>query len=178
MGPIIGAAFGCIWSGVVADRLTLMLARRNNGVREPEQRLWPLALSAILSCAGLIIWGVGAQHNVSWPGLAIGLGVLTFSVITGGSIALSYNVDCFKDISGMSTTSVIIIRNTLGFAVSYGITPWYTNMGLQDCFIMAGFLSLGCTSTFLFMFWKGKSLRRRSAPRYWHLAQKGIKVAH
>lgn len=175
LGPIIGAALGCVWSGVIADRLTLMLTRRNRGIREPEQRLWPLALSAVLSCAGLIIWGVGAQHNVSWPGLAIGLGVLTFSVVTGSSIALSYNVDCFKDISGMSTTSVIIIRNTLGFAISYGITPWYTNMGLQNCFIMAGFLSLGCTSTFLLMIWKGKSLRRHSAPRYWRLAQKGIK---
>lgn len=177
LGPIIGAALGCIWSGVIADRLTLMLTRRNRGIREPEQRLWPLALSAILSCAGLIIWGVGAQHNVSWPGLAIGLGILTFSVVTGGSIALSYNVDCFKDISGMSTTSVIIIRNTLGFAVSYGITPWYTNMGLQNCFIMAGFLSLGCTSTFLVMIWKGKSLRRHSAARYWRLAQKGINLS-
>ena len=177
LGPIIGAALGCVWSGVIADRLTLMLARRNRGIREPEQRLWPLALSAILSCAGLIIWGVGAQYNVSWPGLAIGLGTLTFSVVTGGSIALSYNVDCFKDISGMSTTSVIIIRNTLGFAISYGITPWYTNMGLQSCFIMAGFLSLGCTGTFLVMIWKGKSLRRHCAARYWHLAQKGIKIS-
>lgn len=174
LGPIIGAALGCVWSGVIADRLTLMLARRSRGIREPEQRLWPLALSAILSCAGLIIWGVGAQYNVGWAGLAIGLGVLTFSVVTGGSIALSYNVDCFKDISGMSTISVIIIRNTMGFAISYGITPWYTNMGLQNCFIMAGFLSLGCTFTFVFMIWKGKLLWRLGAPRYWRLAERAI----
>ncbi|OAQ59566.1 MFS transporter [Pochonia chlamydosporia 170] len=172
IGPIIGAAFGSLWSGVIADRLTLMLARRNKGVREPEQRLWPLALSAVLSCVGLIVWGVGAQHDVHWAGLAIGLGILTFSCVTGGSIALSYNVDCFKDISGESTTAVIIIRNTLGFAISYGITPWYTNMGLQNCFITAGFLSLGCTSSFLLMIWKGKSLRRHSAQRYWQYAGK------
>ena len=178
IGPIIGAAIGCVWSGVIADRLTLWLARRNRGIREPEQRLWPLTLSAVLSCAGLIVWGAGAQHNVSWPILAVGLGILTFSVVTGGSIALSYNVDCFKDISGMSTTSVIIIRNTLGFAISYGITPWYTNMGLQNCFIMAGFLSLGCTSSFLLMIWKGKALRRFSAQRYWAWAQKGVSVSH
>jgi MFS family permease len=172
IGPIIGAAFGTLWAGVIADRLTLWLARRNKGVREPEQRLWPLGLSALLSCAGLIIWGVGAQHSIHWAGLAIGLGILTFGCVTGGSIALSYNIDCFKDISGNSTTSVIIIRNTLGFAISYGITPWYTNMGLQNCFIMAGFLALGCTSTFLIMVWKGKALRQHSADRYWRYAEK------
>jgi MFS family permease len=174
-GPIIGAAFGSLWAGVIADKITLWLARRNNGVREPEQRLWPLALTSVLSCVGLIVWGVGAQQHIHWAGLAIGLGILTFSVVAGGSMALSYNVDCFKDISGDTTSSVIVIRNTLGFAISYGITPWYTNMGLQNCFIMAGFLSLACTATFLVMIWKGKALRARSAERYWRYAKESFK---
>jgi high-affinity Fe2+/Pb2+ permease len=93
-------------------------------------------------------------------------------------VALSYNVDCFKDISGNSTTSIIIIRNIMGFAMSYGITPWYTNMGLQNCFIMAGFLSLACTGTFLIMIWKGKALRRWSAPKYWEYAAKAKAFQH
>lgn len=174
-GPIIGAALGSLWAGIGADRITLWLARRNNGVREPEQRLWPLALTALLSCVGLIVWGVGAQHQIHWAGLAVGLGILTFSCVAGGSIALSYNIDCFKDISGESTTSIIVIRNTLGFAISYGITPWYTNMGLQNCFIMAGFLSLACTLTFLLMIWKGKAMRKHSAERYWIYARESFK---
>ncbi|KAK3386013.1 major facilitator superfamily domain-containing protein [Podospora didyma] len=176
-GPVIGAIFGCLWSGLVADRFTLYLARRNNGIREPEQRLWPLAFSALMSCVGLIVWGVGASLEMHWAGLAVGLGILAFSCVTGGSIALSYNIDCFKDISGDSTTAIIVIRNTLGFAMSYGITPWYTNIGLQNCFIMAGFLSLACTLTFLLMVWKGKALRKWSAARYWKYAAKTI-VSH
>jgi MFS family permease len=174
-GPIIGAALGSLWAGIGADRITLWLARRNNGVREPEQRLWPLLLTAVLSCVGLIVWGVGAQHHIHWAGLAVGLGILTFSCVAGGSVALSYNIDCFKEISGESTTSIIVIRNTLGFAISYGITPWYTNMGLQNCFIMAGFLSLACTLTFLLMIWKGKALRKQSAERYWRYARESFK---
>ncbi|KAK0610069.1 major facilitator superfamily protein [Bombardia bombarda] len=174
VGPVIGAGLGALWAGVAADRLTLYLARRNGGIREPEQRLWPLALSAVLSCVGLIVWGVGAQRQVHWAGLAIGLGILAFTCVVGGSVALSYNIDCFKDISSESTTSIIVIRNVLGFSISYGITPWYTNMGLQNCFIMAGFLSLGCTFTFLVMVWKGKALRKYSAEKYWRYAKRSF----
>lgn len=173
VGPIIGAALGALWSGKAADAFTLYLARRNGGIREAEQRLWPLAISSMLSAVGLIVWGVGAAHDIHWVGLVFGLGILTFSVVTGGSIALSYNVDCFKDISGPSTTTVIIIRNTLGFAVSYGITPWYTNMGLTNCFVMAGVISLACTLSFLFMIWKGKALRKHCARKYWIYAAEG-----
>ncbi len=179
-GPIIGAAFGSVWSGWIADKLTLWLARRNNGIREPEQRLWGLGICGLFTCSGLIIWGVGAYYQVHWAVLAVGLGILTAGVVAQGSIALSYNVDCFKDISGNSTTSIILVRNTMGFAIGYGITPWYTDMGLKSCFIMAGFLSLGTTYTFLLMIWKGKALRKFQAPRYWHYVEKcaGIGGGH
>jgi len=167
VAPIIGAAFATVWSGTIADRFTLYLARRNKGVREPEQRLWPLAISGTFTTAGLITWGVGAYYGTSWVGLCFGLGMLTFGVITGGSIAISYNVDCFKELGGESMISVIIIRNTLGFGFSYAITPWYTKQGLKNCFITAGFVSLACTATFLLLVLFGKSLRRFSRDKYW-----------
>ncbi|EME43948.1 hypothetical protein DOTSEDRAFT_88253 [Dothistroma septosporum NZE10] len=174
VGPMIGAVAGCAWGGLVADRLAIYLARRNGGIREPEERLWPLAVAGIFTTAGLITWGVGADHGVHWVGLVFGLGMLTFGLIVGGSVALSYAVDCFKEISGESMASVIIIRNTIGFGFSYAITPWYTNMGLQNCFVTAGFISLACMATFLVMVWRGKELRRRSTNVYWRYVASNI----
>jgi MFS family permease len=55
-GPMVGAVFGCLWAGTAADKLAIYLARRNGGWREPEQRLWPLAIAGIFSAAGLITW--------------------------------------------------------------------------------------------------------------------------
>ncbi|EJT70906.1 hypothetical protein GGTG_11929 [Gaeumannomyces tritici R3-111a-1] len=165
-GPIIGAAAASLWSGNAADWLALKLAWRNGGVREPEHRLWVLLLAAIVSSAGLITWGVGAYHGVHWVGLVFGLGMLTFGVVTGGSIAVSYNVDCFKEIAGETTVSVMLIRNTIGFGISYAITPWWTTQGLQNCFITAAMISIGCTMTFLILTFYGKRIRRWSIPAY------------
>ncbi|KAF7195155.1 putative MFS-type transporter [Pseudocercospora fuligena] len=171
VGPLIGAGLGCLWSGIVADKLALYLARRNNGTREPEHRLWPLAIAGFFSAVGLITWGVGADHHVHWIGLIFGLLMMTFGVVVGGSIGLSYAVDCFKEITGESMASIIIIRNTIGFGFSYAITPWYTNMGLTNCFITAGFVALACMATFLIMIKYGKAMRRGSARLYWEYAE-------
>ncbi|KAF2768579.1 MFS general substrate transporter [Teratosphaeria nubilosa] len=173
-GPIVGAIFACTLAGTLTDRLALYLARRNNGIREPEQRLWPLTIAGVMSGAGLITWGVGAYHGIHWSGLAFGLGMMVFGLVVGGAVALAYAVDCFKEISGESMASVIIIRNTIGFGFSYAITPWYTGMGLQNCFILAGFVALACMSTFLLMLSKGKALRAASASTYWRYVESSI----
>lgn len=165
-GPIIGAAFASLWAGNAADWIALQLARRNKGIREPEHRLWVLAVSGVISAAGLITWGVGAYNNVHWVGLVFGLGMLTFGCVTGGSIAVSYNVDCFKEIAGETTVSVMLIRNTIGFGISYAITPWWTSQGLQNCFITTAAISLVCSFTFLFFIVYGKRIRRWSIPAY------------
>ena len=39
-GPIIGVFVGSFISGVLADKLVLRLARRNNGIWLSEHRLW------------------------------------------------------------------------------------------------------------------------------------------
>jgi MFS family permease len=165
-GPILGAAVASLWSGNAADFIALRLARKNKGVREPEHRLWVLLVSGIMSAAGLIVWGVGAYHDAHWVGLVFGLGMLTFGCVTGGAIAVSYNADCFKELAGETTVSVMLIRNTIGFGFSYAITPWWTTQGLQYCFITAGIVSLACTFTFLFVIVWGKRIRRWSIPAY------------
>ncbi|KAH7042103.1 major facilitator superfamily domain-containing protein [Macrophomina phaseolina] len=177
LSPFVAAGLAAVWSGWSADKLAIFLARRNGGIREPEQRLWALLLSGLLCAAGLILWGVGAARGVHWFGLIFGLGLLAFSVVSGGSIALSYDVDCFKEISGESMISIMIIRNTMGFAVSYGIDPWIDDMGLQNCFITVALVALACTYTFLPVVWYGKQLRRFSAKKYWEYVETSV-VAH
>ncbi|RFU24082.1 hypothetical protein B7463_g12253, partial [Scytalidium lignicola] len=178
MAPLIGAAFACLWSGFYADKLAIWFAHRNGGVREAEHRLWSLLVSGFIAPVGLIVWGVGAAHQIHWIGLMFGIGMLTFSVVCGGATALSYNVDCFKDLAGETLIAVIIVRNTLGFGFSYAITPWVDNQGLIRTFVAVGMVALAATLTFLIMVYAGKRLRRFSAKRYYAYVATSVAGAH
>ncbi len=104
-------------------------------------------------------------------GLMFALAFLNFGLVVGATTSLAYNVDCFKDISGETLILVIIIRNTMGYGMAYGITPWLDASGLQHTFIGTAFLYLGCTFSFLIMMIWGRRLRKMSAKRYWRFVE-------
>ncbi|KAF5685960.1 HOL1-like transporter [Fusarium circinatum] len=155
----LGTIIAAILAGRLSDWLTIKLARRNNGIMEAEHRLWPLAICVIGVPASLILWGVGAQHGVHWFGLIFAM--CTF----------------YYELSGDAIVTIILVRNTMSFAISYGITPWITNMGYQNCFTSAAFIALAACSACFVMIKFGKLLRQRSAPRYKELVDDDKRVA-
>jgi MFS family permease len=171
VSPLLGSFAGALWAGWIGDRVALYLARRNGGMREPEHRLWILVASALIGAAGFLLWGVGAAYQINSVAIIVGTGMVMASVVVGGSVSLAYGVDCFKEISGEAMMLIIVIRNTIGFGFSYGITPWIDAQGYLKTFVAVGMLSLGCTLTFLIFTFFGKSLRRMSAKKYWEYVQ-------
>ena len=171
---MVGVAGASLFTGYFSDWLTIRIARKNNGIFEPEQRLWLFAVTTITIPASLILWGVGAAHHVHWFGLIVAMCTTAFSNTCGITLSVNYLVDSYRDMSGDGMTSVIIVRNTMSFAIGYGITPWLDNLGTQNCFISAAFVGLAVSAVFLFMIWKGKSLREKTKVKYWQLVKKNI----
>jgi MFS family permease len=165
----IGVIIGSLISGRCSDWLTIKLARRNNGVMEAEHRLWPFALCVIVVPGGLILWGVGAAQGIHWFGLIFAMGVLALATTFGVTLSINYLIDSYHDISGDAIVTVILVRNTMSFAISYGITPWLTNLGYQNCFISAAFIGMAASLVFLFMIKFGKTFRAKSAARYYEI---------
>ncbi|EXK76196.1 hypothetical protein FOQG_19047 [Fusarium oxysporum f. sp. raphani 54005] len=166
-----GTAVGSLVSGRMSDWLTIKLARQNNGVMEAEHRLWPLMICVVLVPTSLILWGVGAQQGVHWFFLILAMGALAAACAIGLTISINYLIDCYHGLAGNAIVSIILIRNTMSFAISYGITPWVTNMGYQNCFISAALIGLVTCSAFFVMIKFGKALRCRSARRYAELVR-------
>ncbi|UPK92228.1 hypothetical protein LCI18_003163 [Fusarium solani-melongenae] len=168
----IGVIVGALVSGNFSDWLTIKLARRNNGIMEAEHRLWPFAICVIMVPGSLILWGVGAQHGVHWFGLIFAMGCLAFTSAVGITLSVNYLIDSYHDISGDAIVTVILVRNTMSFAISYGITPWLTDLGYQNCFISAAFVGMTASLVFLVMIKYGKSLRIKSAAKYEELVKR------
>ncbi|KAJ5271432.1 hypothetical protein N7505_007190 [Penicillium chrysogenum] len=171
LAPITGVIMGSIFTGRFSDWLTVKLARRNNGVMEAEHRLWPFLACLVLVPSSLILWGVGAAHEIHWFGLIVGMCILAFTNACGIALSVNYFIDSYRELSGIAMASVILVRNTMSFAIGYGITPWVENLGYQNCFISAAFVGMACASVFLFMIKFGKTFRERSREKYWELVQ-------
>ncbi|THV47582.1 hypothetical protein BGAL_0301g00010 [Botrytis galanthina] len=85
-----------------------------------------------LSCLGLAL---GAVVSALWAGpvadkLLIrlarrnqGLTSITIAI----PVSCNYAIDTYQQLGGQAIVTVIIIRNTMSFAINYGITPWILN---------------------------------------------------
>lgn len=193
---VLGTAVGCSFSGWLNDTIATWLARRNNGVKEPEARLWVAVIPLILHPAGCILYGVGAAHEIHWVGLCFGIGIITLSIVMGSTLSLSYCIDCYKEIAGEALVSVILIRNVMGkspadilvmqvtrlrctgFAFAYAVVPMVNNLGLQNAFLLVGFLGMGLNGLCFVMIAFGKKLRKVTASSYWRLVEEHGFQAH
>lgn len=157
---------GSLLAGAFGDWVVIKIARRRNGIWESEYRQWLNLILALILPFSLLLWGVGAAHHIYWFGLVFAMGLTGVVVALSAHLSLSYCIDTYKDFGADAVVSVMCIRNTMGFGISYAVTPWVTNMGFQNAFLVAAFAGLAQVMTFLIFIKWGKAIRASSAAQY------------
>lgn len=99
LAPFVGSLIGAIYSGLLVDRSVIWLSRRNNGIFEPEMRLWTALPSILTMPAALLIFGLGTAHGLHWIVPATGAALFGFSFAALGDSALTYAMDCYGEVS-------------------------------------------------------------------------------
>ena len=94
----IGTMIAALISGPMSDYLIVFLSKRNNGVYEPEMRLWILLFSAPFVLAGLLMFGICLNNALPWPIAAVGLGFVGFGVTPACSTGLTYLTDAHTEV--------------------------------------------------------------------------------
>lgn len=68
---------------------------------------------------------MGAAYSVHWFGLIVAMYFLAFANTSGITLSVNYLVDSYKELSGDAMASVMIVRNTMSFAIGYGYVSPY-----------------------------------------------------
>lgn len=119
---VIGAILGGYYCGKMGRILTVKLARQKgrDGISEPEDTLYMFVASMILVPFAMLLYGLGVTYRVHWFALVFSQGALAVSnclCVAGG---IGYAISSYRELSGDMVTTLILIRNTLSFAVNYG----------------------------------------------------------
>ena len=95
----IGSTIGAVICGPLSDWLILHLARRNNGIYEPEMRLWVVAAFVPFVPAGIFMFGFGLNNGSSWAVVAVGYALTSFGTLPASSLSLTYLTDAYTEVS-------------------------------------------------------------------------------
>ncbi|KAI9737991.1 MAG: hypothetical protein M1834_009361 [Cirrosporium novae-zelandiae] len=170
--PWIGTTLGALICGPLSDWLILFLAKRKNGIYEPEMRLWVIVAFIPFVPAGLFMFGIGLNNGAPWPLLAVGYAICSFGTMPARSIALTYITDAYTEIVADALVGLTFTRNLLSTIFVFVASPWIANVGMKNVYITIGILETAVLfGTFVFIFY-GKKFRVKTTRRYRYYAER------
>ncbi|KAL2812979.1 major facilitator superfamily domain-containing protein [Aspergillus granulosus] len=166
LGAFIGALLATLIMSPLIDWTIIRLAKRNNGIFEPEMRLWMSIPAALINCAAMLLYGIGLGRGLHWAILGFAQGLFGFGFITGADVALTYLSDSYPDILADALIAVVCIRNGFAATIRFAFTDWLAGMGIQNTFILIGMISLVSMALPILLLVFGKKARVNTAERY------------
>lgn len=80
-----------VFPGDLVDWWCTWRTKRNDGIYEPESRLYMLAIPFFITASGCILFGYGVQNEMSWVALFFGYGMISVALTAvSGLVNLLY----------------------------------------------------------------------------------------
>ncbi|QRG37700.1 hypothetical protein FDK38_002079 [Candidozyma auris] len=158
-----GSLIGMIYGGPFVDWLTVKLAHRNNGILEPEFRLWAMIAPTLFNAGGLIAYCIAPLKQEPWPvSIVVGQGFLGFAMAAAGPICLTYAIDSYTEAASESLVLILFLRNMIGCGFTFAIQPWLNRCGLATTTWLMFMLSIVINGSFSVFIVFGKNIRRKT----------------
>ncbi|KAI7378581.1 hypothetical protein KC336_g19366, partial [Hortaea werneckii] len=169
LGLIIGTLVSeVLCSGTLSDRIVQRQAKKMDGIRVAEMRLWLAYPAALLSAIGLIIWGISIDKSYHWMVGQVAFFLFAAGLQMGNTVVCSYIVDCYPLQSMSMIVFYAVLLNLSAFINPFFIAPWVTASGYTWTFAAQGIITFfGGTASLAFLHWKGAALRAKCGMPTW-----------
>jgi MFS family permease len=114
-GLVVGGSLGSLAAGAMSDLIIKFFSRKNNGVYEPEFRLFLIIPCFILSAIAYFLFGTLIEQGKSPIAMSALWGVAGASIQFGMQAVGTYCVDAYRTSSVEIFISTMVIKNFLFF---------------------------------------------------------------
>lgn len=160
MSPFIGGILGTAVAGKFSDVVVRYMARRNDGIYEPEYRLVMAIPIAISTAIGLMGFGWSAEERDAWIVPTVFFGIISFGCSLGSTTAITFCVDSYRQYAGEALVTLNFSKNVFhGLVWSLFFPQWLEHEGSKDVFLAIGGIQLGCMLFTIPMYIFGKRAR-------------------
>lgn len=160
LSPFIGGVLGTAVAGKFSDVIVRFMARRNDGVYEPEYRLVMAIPIAITTAIGLMGFGWSAEERDAWIVPTVFFGIISFGCSLGSTTAITFCVDSYRQYAGEALVTLNFSKNVFhGLVWSLFFPQWLEHDGPKDVFVTIGGIQLACMLLTIPMYIFGKRAR-------------------
>ena len=167
VAPLIGVTIGTLLSGFFSDYLVDFLARRNNGVYEPEFRLFMMIPYACLVAIGgaAVACEYGKESDIV---IGVFIAILFCGVAFGCTGIISYTVDTMDSASGEAFGVMMLMKSVFVFGLLFAITNWIATKGVRNQYgVMTG-ITVAVALLSIPMYIYGKKARHYMKYHSWY----------
>ncbi|ORY08773.1 major facilitator superfamily domain-containing protein [Clohesyomyces aquaticus] len=168
ISPFIGSILGTIGGGEVSDAIIKFMAKKNNGIYEPEFRLMMAVPVAITTVMGLMGFGWSAQERDAWIVPTVFFGIISFGCALGASTAVTFCVDSYRQYAGEGLVTLNFSKNVFhGLVFSFFVGNWIESDGPKQVYLIIGGIHLAFLILTIPMYIFGKRARMNTVRRNW-----------
>ncbi|EDN10930.1 predicted protein [Histoplasma mississippiense (nom. inval.)] len=133
--PLLGVCLlGTPLSGAIADWLVCLMARRNNGIYEPEFRLLLMIPATIFSTAGFIGYGLSIDRGAAVAVPVTFMALHSLSIPFATSASFTYVIDCHPKDANQAFVTINFAKAVFIFIASMFVNGWYSARGPRVVF--------------------------------------------
>lgn len=160
ISPFIGGILGTAVAGRFSDVIVRWMARRNDGVYEPEFRLLMAIPVTISTVIGLMGYGWSVAEHDAWIVPTVFFGIISFGCCVGSTTAITFAVDSYRQYAGEALVTLNFSKNIFhGLVFSLFFNRWLEHDGSKTVFLALGGIQLGCLLFTIPMYVFGKRAR-------------------